>query len=335
METRSSSSSRRPRRDDANDKPHWQPQQQCADRKQQQQLLDFFAVRPDHVPPPLCLPVFLGGRVSLSTIVNTVLVIFFFWYGFRQWGFIRGFWCAYLPCCEIILQLVDVLSSQATSRNIQSLRRQGYTDGTILLYHQINLLQSQLLSFLICAVICDDPRLGDWLYVVCDRLAMDWPRIFARTVAALACSEVAFIAGHRLLHTNATWMKLHVFHHCCTTPSYSTNLLFHPLDLVVEFTGPLLTILVLHYTVWRQDQLTLLVTYTIFQLWYAYDHDEHLRLYHIRHHATCDSLYAIYIHVKGAPAHNVLQKHMYGLDGIKWTVTAGRGNNGQTKKRQA
>jgi hypothetical protein len=122
METRSSSSSRRPRRDDANDKPHWQPQQR-ADKEQQ--LLDFFAVRPDHVPPPLCLPIVLGGRVSLSTIVNTGLVIFFFWYGFRQWGFVRGFCCAYLPCCEIILQLVDVLSSQATSRNIQSLRRQG------------------------------------------------------------------------------------------------------------------------------------------------------------------------------------------------------------------
>jgi hypothetical protein len=276
-------------------------------KNKQRSILDF-AVRPDHVPPPLCLPVLLGW-LSLGAIINTSLILVFFWYGFRKWGFVWGFCCMWLPCCEIIMQLGDVCSSQAPSRNIQNLRRHGYSDWTILAYHQINLIQSQIISFIVCTVICNDPRLDDSKYLL-DRLGNDWFLIIIRILVTLACSEAAFLVGHTFLHTHPYWMKLHIFHHCCTTPSFSTNLLFHPVDLMIEFTGPLLCVLGLHYMAWQQDSVTLLATYTIFQLWYSYDHDEHMNLYHIQHHQQCDSLYSIYIHTKGAPSKNLLQKYM-------------------------
>lgn len=51
-------------------------------------------------------------------------------------------------------------------------------------------------------------------------------------------SEVTFTAGHVLLHRTTLGRKIHKIHHLCSRPSYSTNLLFHPLDLAVEFGGP-------------------------------------------------------------------------------------------------
>jgi hypothetical protein len=69
--------------DDDHDDQQQQQQQPQQRRRQATSILDLFAVRPDHVPPPLHLPVFFGGRLGLTSVVNTGLVIFFFWYGFR------------------------------------------------------------------------------------------------------------------------------------------------------------------------------------------------------------------------------------------------------------
>ncbi len=44
-------------------------------------------------------------------------------------------------------------------------------------------------------------------------------------------SELTFTAGHVLLHCTAFGRKIHKIHHLCTRPSWSTNLLFHPLDI--------------------------------------------------------------------------------------------------------
>lgn len=104
-------------------------------------------------------------------------------------------------------------------------------------------------------------------------------------------------------------MKLHVFHHCSTRPTFNTNLLFHPLDLAIEFTAPALSLFLMHWHVWRDD-FVLLYSYILFQFWYAYDHDEHIRAYHVQHHADCDSLYAIYCNWRGVPAKNLLRNHM-------------------------
>ena len=50
--------------------------------------------------------------------------------------------------------------------------------------------------------------------------------------------ELLFTWCHRWLHSSTP--HLHVMHHALRTPSWTSNLLFHPLDLAAEFTGPLL-----------------------------------------------------------------------------------------------
>lgn len=133
----------------------------------------------------------------------------------------------------------------------------------------------------------------------------------------LLLAEVLFSTAHCIMHTNPTLMELHVLHHCSTFSSWNTNLLFHPIDLAL---GPALGLLGMHYLVWNKDELALLVTYLIFQLWYAYDHDEMLGLYHTVHHARCNSLYAIYCNVKGSPRCNLLQQQVRKLP-LEWPTT--------------
>ena len=132
-----------------------------------------------------------------------------------------------------------------------------------------------------------------------------------RVTFNLCVSEMLFYLGHRLMHTHPTLVKYHVLHHCSTNASWNTNFLFHPIDLAVEFAGPVVVgVLGTHYYLWNQDQATLVITLLIVLIWYACDHDEHLNLYHIEHHSKCDSLYAIYCNIRGNPKHNILQQQM-------------------------
>lgn len=127
----------------------------------------------------------------------------------------------------------------------------------------------------------------------------------------LALTEILICWGHSAMHTSPYLMKYHIFHHCCVHSTFNTNLLFHPVDLAIEFAGPAAALLGMHFVVWNKDQAVLLVTYIVFQLWYAYDHDEHLGLPHIKHHSACDSLYLIYTTVRrGNPKRNELRERM-------------------------
>ena len=131
----------------------------------------------------------------------------------------------------------------------------------------------------------------------------------SKIAANLLLSELLFCFGHSLMHTVPFLLKLHIFHHCSVRASFNTNLLFHPVDLAIEFAGPAAGLLGMHFCLW-QDQAVLLYTYLIFQLWYAYDHDETMKLYHTKHHATCDSVYVIYSNLRGNPKNNLLKSYM-------------------------
>ncbi len=76
-----------------------------------------------------------------------------------------------------------------------------------------------------------------------------------------------------------------------------------------EFGAGAVLMLALHFLVWKNPFL-LLCTWTVFQTWYMLDHDEHLMLPHIKHHTQVDSLYAIYINVKGDARKNILRPQM-------------------------
>ena len=129
-----------------------------------------------------------------------------------------------------------------------------------------------------------------------------------KVASNLALAEILFAS------TNPTLMKN--FMSCITVRPFLhgiQNLLFHPFDLSIEFTSPALSLLGMHFCVW-QDQLALLI---IFQLWYAYDHDETMCLFYVQHHNACDSLYAIYSKTRASTQKNLLKHHMKDK-GLQW-----------------
>jgi sterol desaturase/sphingolipid hydroxylase (fatty acid hydroxylase superfamily) len=124
--------------------------------------------------------------------------------------------------------------------------------------------------------------------------SVHWDRgVLAQAAIGLIIGEITFTAGHRLLHQS--WLaRFHVMHHCCKRTSHSTNLFFHPVDLAIEFSGPIAALIAMHLLYFR-DPWGLVVSATVLQVWYALDHDEHLALPHTRHHTLIDSMYTIYI----------------------------------------
>lgn len=270
-----------------------------------------FAIRGDNEPPPLKQAFVLFGRVSSTLCFNTCMVFLFLLYLFRKWSFLVSFGL-YTAIIHLVT-IVDALVSNAFGRNIQNLRKAGFSDSLVLVIMELNFFASQLLGYMIVNYVVMDPNVYSW-EVFWERLGWN---LIGKIIVNLSMAELLFTAGHCIMHTNPTLLKLHIMHHCSTFSSWNTNLLFHPLDLVIEFSSPALGLLAMHYLVWNRDELALLATYIPFLLWYAYDHDEILQLYHVQHHSACDSLYAIYSKVRGAPKHNLLKHQVKKLQ-LQW-----------------
>mmetsp|Transcript_24812 Transcript_24812/g.58173 ORF Transcript_24812/g.58173 Transcript_24812/m.58173 type:complete len:248 (+) Transcript_24812:96-839(+) len=99
----------------------------------------------------------------------------------------------------------------------------------------------------------------------------------------LLATEVSFTAGHAWLHHTKRGREIHNMHHLCRPASISANLLFHPVDMAVEFGGPFASLILLHLYVFR-DPFTFKAAMTAVNLWYTADHDENLGLSHALHH---------------------------------------------------
>ena len=113
----------------------------------------------------------------------------------------------------------------------------------------------------------------------------------SRIAASLVATEVLFTASHALLHRTRAGARLHLMHHCCRSASWHVNLVFHPLDMAAEFSGPVLAVLVLN---WHHKR-ALAYAVSLVHLWYALDHSAYLRLPHTRHHARIDALFSVYV----------------------------------------
>ncbi len=183
----------------------------------------------------------------------------------------------------VALLTTDFLQSPTPAVNMAALSRNGFSGPVVIAIMLFNLVASNATSYGIVAFFCADYQV---------RWGVD---VLAKIAAYLAVSEVAFTLAHRALHHNLP--QLHVLHHACRTPSWSTNLMFHPIDLALEFAAPLGSIVLLHVTCF-QDPWALLLTVGITHVWYAFDHDETVKLPHYRHHEHVDSLYTIYINWK-------------------------------------
>lgn len=113
-------------------------------------------------------------------------------------------------------------------------------------------------------------------------------------VINMSIAEVLFTSAHALLHYTECGSKLHHMHHCCVDASWSTNLIFHPIDMLIEFTTPLLSVVAMHSLLWKNKSSLFLSTLLI-HIWYAADHSANLKLPHTIHHSQFNTVFTIYI----------------------------------------
>ncbi len=177
--------------------------------------------------------------------------------------------------------ILDWYISPTTQQNLDRLEKNGYPQRIMWLMMAFNLFISNTLV----AVVCEyfqlfDSTVTQWTWMVVPRI-----------ITNMILGEITFTAGHYWLHRTTMGAKLHHLHHLCKYSSWSTNFLFHPLDLAVELFGPILSVVVAH--IFSQDVLALGISIHVISLWYALDHSENLRLYHYKHHQFVDSNYCI------------------------------------------
>lgn len=205
----------------------------------------------------------------------------------------------------ILNLFLDAHLSPQMGKTAKVLRANGFSDGGVLAAMFFNLVATVSLM----------GSIGWYLRQVepaIFTLAFWWqqlagaPWLLGCVAVDLACSELLFTLAHKWLHEDARLARLHLMHHCCLFPSWCTNLIFHPLDLALEFTGPIAFTLLLHFVAWK-NAAVLAVSSTLIQVWYALDHDEYANLFHIAHHQHIDSLYSIYITIRGPPKANLLK----------------------------
>ena len=166
-----------------------------------------------------------------------------------------------------------------TKININLLKINGFKENNIWLIMLFNL-------------ICTNALVGIIYYYTDISNFTKWTpfKIFIN----LIFTEILFTLSHMYLHCNKNGAKLHLMHHCCKNASWSTNLIFHPFDLLAEFSGPVIILLFLHNFIWK-DNTTLYISTLILHLWYALDHSANLKLPHVKHHTYINSLFSIYI----------------------------------------
>lgn len=180
--------------------------------------------------------------------------------------------------------LWDYVRSPTTKSNLERLDGHGYKKPLMLLIMACNLAATNALVTVICAFFgCFDEPMRK----------IDVPLV-SSVVVNLALAEASFTAGHALLHRTRWGASYHDLHHLCQPCSWSTNLLFHPVDMAVEFAGPFVGLVLSHIFILK-DPLVLGVSLHVIHAWYAFDHSENLKLYHYFHHQFVDSNYSVYV----------------------------------------
>lgn len=193
------------------------------------------------------------------------------YYGVIGWFAITAL--GYFSC------VIDYLYFPNCKRNIDFLRKRGYTPKLVWGIMLLNLCLTNALVGCIYSFY----QINQVSFV-----------IIAKVIVNMLLTEICFTIAHLLLHHTECGSSIHVLHHCCKYASWSTNLIFHPLDLAAEFSGPVLAILGMHAVVW-QDTNTLLLSTILLHVWYALDHSALIKLPHTKHHSQVNSMYCIYI----------------------------------------
>jgi hypothetical protein len=280
-------------------------------------MLQLF-VRQSDVAPPLSNPTFFYNRISAQLLWASFWICYSHVYSFHHYSFLWSFGLHMM--ISNFNSAIDGCVSNNWGYNIVNLRKAGFDDRTIAFYFQFNLFSSQLLGYLVMTQLVADPAIFTAQHIWTTWMNTEAVYLigsFVAIVVNMAFGEATFYAAHKVLHESTLLVPFHVFHHCCTHSSWTTNLLFHPIDLALEFGGPVFSCVALHYGLWMPilgsvlARTVLWITYLIIQLWYAYDHDQCLKLWHVQHHTHCDRLYAIYTpFLKGRASDNLLKMQL-------------------------
>jgi sterol desaturase/sphingolipid hydroxylase (fatty acid hydroxylase superfamily) len=181
---------------------------------------------------------------------------------------------------SMLTQAVDLIMSDHFAANLATLRLNNFSLPRVMTTMLFNNSSA-------------GATIGGAIFMFCPAEGMQQHfdlALVGKVVTMMVVADFAFFLGHRWLHQGQTLSDLHVMHHCCWHASYTTNLIFHPVDLMIEFSMPTITTIVLGAFVFK-DPFALMMTLCVFQAWYAADHDAFLRLPHMKaHHGFCDSV---------------------------------------------
>lgn len=175
--------------------------------------------------------------------------------------------------------IVDYICFPHLKHNFILLERNGFNQSYVWKIMLINLLLTNALVGVIYYYVSFDSFYWYTPVYVCINMVI---------------TELLFTCSHMLLHYTTVGASLHVMHHCCKQASWSTNLIFHPVDMAIEFSGPVLSVICMHIYIW-QHNTTFLLTVLLVHVWYALDHSALLKLPHTKHHSHVNTLYTIYV----------------------------------------
>mmetsp|Transcript_38966 Transcript_38966/g.54343 ORF Transcript_38966/g.54343 Transcript_38966/m.54343 type:complete len:234 (-) Transcript_38966:259-960(-) len=168
----------------------------------------------------------------------------------------------------IIFVSLDLIVSDSAWYNRKVLHLNGYTDFHLCFF----LFSSTVITFFAFY------PLG--LYTQKLNFHFDFPFIFW-VFFNMSLGEIFFTLAHKQLYLH--FPSLHHAHHCCLRSSFSSNIIFHPIDLMLEFSLPGLVPLFNYFYLFPSNWVLI---FTVFcqTTWYSMVHDESLQLPHYFHH---------------------------------------------------
>ena len=175
--------------------------------------------------------------------------------------------------------IVDYFYFPYLKENFKTLEKCGFQRSYVWSIMFLNLV---LTNFLVAAI-----------YHECELDGFQW-YVPLQIIVNMALTELLFTSAHMMLHYTLRGAKIHLMHHCCKQASWSTNLIFNPFDMAIEFSGPVLGILAMHFYVWKNEN-TMILSTLLLHLWYALDHSATLKLPHTKHHAHVNTMFTIYL----------------------------------------
>ena len=193
--------------------------------------------------------------------------------------------------------LFDFVISDRPWKNLEIMKRNGFTPTYIWAVSIFNTLYFDVAVYYTGRVMLKDE-------IVTPRIDVS---LILTVVVILFIGDYLFYAAHKILHSTEIGARLHLMHHCCIHTSITTNLWFHPLDLLIEFFGPSSLNLAWWYI--SNDTFAFIVIFSIMQTWYTMTHDENISNHHGDHHRLVNSDYPIYISYK-VPNPKDRVKHM-------------------------